>query len=205
MDSLEINSASAREKLVNENVGLIWLIARKLRRRVPSPWEMEDLIAPGYDGLRKAALLHNPSMQAFPKYAMHKIRFAMLDEIRDLSWCPKILQQDKNHKEKHMLPESQVEKRHGDFSDLANYGARDASILDRGSKGHVDSRDNEEWDHLLSEIGCDRLRQIVKLMVRDGLNQRECGERMGLSPSRIHQLEERAYQVLRKQWAYLTN
>ncbi len=79
-----------REKLVEELLPLVSKIALKMKQRVPSSVELDDLMGYGYLGLVDAVNRFDPAKrESFPKFAEIKIRGAMLDYLRSLDLLPR--------------------------------------------------------------------------------------------------------------------
>jgi len=79
-----------RDRLVTEHVGLVRRMARRLAQRLPTQFELDDLISVGVMGLMDAAGRYRPSTGVpFEAFARRRIRGAMLDALRDLDWAPR--------------------------------------------------------------------------------------------------------------------
>jgi RNA polymerase sigma factor for flagellar operon FliA len=83
----ETETSSHREKLILEHLPQVQLIARRIRRNLPSSVDLDDLISSGIVGLI-AAIDHYDAKQnvKLKTYAEYKIRGAMLDNLRALDW-----------------------------------------------------------------------------------------------------------------------
>lgn len=74
-----------RDALAIEHLYLVPPIARRLARRLPRVYDVEDLIAVGYQALLSIALRYRPESHGgapFSAFARPRIRGAMLDSIR---------------------------------------------------------------------------------------------------------------------------
>jgi RNA polymerase sigma factor FliA len=79
-----------RDRLVTEHVGLVRRMARRLAQRLPTQFELDDLISVGVMGLMDAAGRYRASTGVpFEAFARRRIRGAMLDALRDLDWAPR--------------------------------------------------------------------------------------------------------------------
>jgi len=80
----------AREKLITDFVPIVNTIARRLEIYASSSYGFEDLVSVGLMGLLDAIEKFQPGKGAiFKTYAWHRIRGAILDEIRALDWVPR--------------------------------------------------------------------------------------------------------------------
>ncbi len=82
-----------KEAVIQEMLPYIKYTAYRLAWRLPPQLTVEDLISVGIMGLLDAIERFDPSRQTSLKtFAEHRIRGAMLDEIRSADWTPKHLQ-----------------------------------------------------------------------------------------------------------------
>jgi len=82
------------EALVVEFAPAIRYIAQRLAFRLPPALAVDDLIHAGIIGLMDAASRFDPAREVrFKTYAEYRIRGAMLDEIRSLTWVPRSTQE----------------------------------------------------------------------------------------------------------------
>lgn len=78
------------DRLVSDNLGLVYDLARKMNRFGGSGPERGDLISAGVQGLIQAAHAFDPSRGlAFSTLAVTRIRGAMLDELRRWDQTPR--------------------------------------------------------------------------------------------------------------------
>lgn len=83
-----------REQLIVEHLPLVRLIAGRLAVRPPSFIGQEDLEGWGIFGLIEAVEKYDPNLGTdFRTFAYHRIRGAILDEVRRQSWLPRSLWQ----------------------------------------------------------------------------------------------------------------
>jgi RNA polymerase sigma factor for flagellar operon FliA len=83
-------TAAQRDKLISQYAPLIKFVARKISSRLPSHIEIDDLVSRGVMGLLDAFEKYDPSRNnTFKTYAEHRIRGAILDELRALDWVPR--------------------------------------------------------------------------------------------------------------------
>lgn len=84
MQSTEESSPwPSHDDLVNRYIPRIHKLARTMARRLPPHVPLDDLISAGALGLLDAARRYDPTLcERFEAYAEHRIRGAMLDELR---------------------------------------------------------------------------------------------------------------------------
>lgn len=84
----------SRNALVEEYLSLVKQVAGRLSMGLPPHVDEEDFVASGVIGLLEALERYNPSFEVdFKTFATWRIRGAMLDELRKLSWSPRSLYQ----------------------------------------------------------------------------------------------------------------
>ncbi len=80
----------ARDRLVQENIGLVVHIAHRVANRLPSDVEREDLVAAGMLGLVEAATRFDPERgMPFGSFAGLRIEGAILDLLRTTDRLPR--------------------------------------------------------------------------------------------------------------------
>src|SRR5947209_7480242 len=81
-----------RDELILEHLHLVSAIAAHVQRSLPVHVELDDLIHAGTMGLVDAAAKFQSGKQvAFPAYAKHRIRGAILDSLRQMDWASRDL------------------------------------------------------------------------------------------------------------------
>lgn len=86
-----------REKIVGEFIPTIKYHAARLKMRIPSSIEMDDLVSSGIVGLLDAVDRFDPSRGIkFKTYAEFRIRGTMLDYLREMDWFPRSIRQSSN-------------------------------------------------------------------------------------------------------------
>jgi RNA polymerase sigma factor FliA len=95
----EVNEDTAsRNQLIVDHLPLVTAIAAHVQRSLPVHTELNDLVHAGVTGLFDAATKYQGNRQvAFPTYAKHRIRGAILDSFRQLDWASRDLR--KRHKQ----------------------------------------------------------------------------------------------------------
>jgi RNA polymerase sigma factor FliA len=77
-----------RDELIIGNLHLVQIIASHVRRSLSVHTEMDDLVHAGTMGLFDAATKYREDREvAFPVYAKHRIRGAILDSLRQIDWA----------------------------------------------------------------------------------------------------------------------
>lgn len=75
---------------VKEHLPLVASVVGRIAINLPPHIHREDLYSPGLIGLLKAMRNYDPENAAsFASYARHRIRGAVLDELRKLDWVPR--------------------------------------------------------------------------------------------------------------------
>ncbi len=83
---------SKRDQLILEHLPLVTAIAAHIQRSLPVHVELDDLVHAGVMGLFDAATKYQEDKDvAFPSYAKHRIRGAILDDLRQLDWASRDL------------------------------------------------------------------------------------------------------------------
>jgi RNA polymerase sigma factor for flagellar operon FliA len=84
----------ARDELVSRCLPLVKSLAQRFSVYASSCCDADDLVSSGLIGLLDALEKYDPIEQAsFRTYAKCRIRGAMLDEIRNLKWAPRSIQE----------------------------------------------------------------------------------------------------------------
>jgi RNA polymerase sigma factor FliA len=77
-----------RDRMVLEHLALVKVIAMRVRGHLPGNVDLDDLVHAGILGLIDAASKYSLDRQvAFPAYAKHRIKGAILDSLRQLDWA----------------------------------------------------------------------------------------------------------------------
>ncbi len=83
---------SRRDELIQEHLHLVTAIAAHIQRSLPVHVELDDLVHAGTMGLFDAATKYQTDKEvAFPCYAKHRIRGAILDGLRQMDWASRDL------------------------------------------------------------------------------------------------------------------
>ncbi len=88
MPTAAATETARRDELIVENLHLVQAIAGSVRKSMGVHMEMDDLVHAGTMGLFDAATKYRDDKEvAFPVYAKHRIRGAILDSLRQLDWA----------------------------------------------------------------------------------------------------------------------
>jgi RNA polymerase sigma factor for flagellar operon FliA len=84
----EVSTTTRRDELIVENLHLVQAIACNVQRSLAVHMELDDLVHAGTIGLFDAATKYREEKEvAFPAYAKHRIRGAILDSLRQIDWA----------------------------------------------------------------------------------------------------------------------
>ena len=90
----EHDSQTARDKLLAEYTPLVRYTAQRMSINLPKSVHLGDLIGAGVMGLIKAVESFDSGREVkFETYATHKIRGAILDDLRQQDWIPRSIRQ----------------------------------------------------------------------------------------------------------------
>jgi RNA polymerase sigma factor FliA len=90
----ETSSKVAKDKLLVEYAHIVKYITQRLAVNLPASVDRDDLMSAGIMGLIKAVETFEPERGfKFETFAGHKIRGAILDELRALDWVPRSVRQ----------------------------------------------------------------------------------------------------------------
>jgi len=89
LEAPQAETLARRNKLVSDHLWLVKCIARGVSARLPDGLDLDDLISAGALGLIRAADEFDQSRGVkFETYARHRVRGAMIDELRKLDTLP---------------------------------------------------------------------------------------------------------------------
>jgi RNA polymerase sigma factor for flagellar operon FliA len=90
----EHGNAGARDKLLAEYTPLVRYTAQRMAINLPKSVQLGDLVGIGIIGLIKAVESFDSAREVkFETYALHKIRGAILDDLREQDWIPRSIRQ----------------------------------------------------------------------------------------------------------------
>jgi RNA polymerase sigma factor for flagellar operon FliA len=90
----EHGGTNARDKLLAEYTPIVRYTAQRMAINLPKDVQLGDLIGAGIMGLIKALESFDTTRDVkFETYATHKIRGAILDDLREQDWVPRSIRQ----------------------------------------------------------------------------------------------------------------
>ncbi len=214
----------AAERLVTENAGLIWSVARRFFGRGTDP---EDLYQLGCVGFLKAIEGFDESFGTqFSTYAVPKISGEIRRFLRD-DGAVKVSRGVKEQAAKIKKARLMLEQRYGreprlsELAEATGLSAEDSACAETAT-GPADSIHRESGEDgftlelVLGDYGAEermveqvalraaveqlpeRERQVIGLRYFHGLTQQSCAKVLGVSQVQISRLERRAVEQLRK-------
>lgn len=211
------NHASS-EALVMAHLGMVKRVALHLKLRIPPFMELDELIQVGMIGLLEAARAYNPGKGIeFENFALSRVRGAILDEVRQLSYLPRsaVAFNKSEHKATDIL--SSELGRAPTQAELAEHLGDDLEAFQkkRGDAKRFETFSMEVVTDEVMGIADDRSRQpeaivehadfmravaesiaelpereqlLMQLYYVEELNLKEIGETLGVTESRVSQL-----------------
>jgi len=138
-----------RSQLIRENMPLVELVVQRMVPQVPSFMTKEDMISAAMVGLIDAANKFDPGKGVkFKTFAEHRVRGAILDEMRKLDWFSRSMRDKQNQLTQTML---RLERRFGRSPEEEEMAAEMTLTLD-------------EYHNLLTEVshlGCVSLHETL--------------------------------------------
>jgi len=176
-----------KDRLLVEYTGLVKFIAQRVAMNLPPSVELDDLTSAGIMGLIKAVEAFEPERGLkFETFATHKIRGAILDELRSMDWVPRSVRQKNRALQKayaeleislgRMPYDDEVAAHLGmtteEFEDMlgdvapATILSLEESLPDRGddnkSLSLIDTLEDPQGSNPLKEIGYQEIKRILK-------------------------------------------
>ena len=208
----------ASEALVMAHLGMVKRVALHLKVRIPPFMELDELIQVGMIGLLEAARSFDTSKGVeFESYALSRVRGAILDEVRQLSYLPRsavAFNKSENEAINFMASElgraptqSELAEHMGD--DLEEFQKKRGNakrfetlsmeVINDEVLGIADERSRqpdaivEHEDFMRAVTGAiadlpERDQLLMSLYYVEELNLKEIGEVLGVTESRISQL-----------------
>jgi len=194
------NSASggrhAVDQLITSHLWLVRAVAKKVLDRLPNHVDLNDLTGDGVLGLIAAARRYDPARGvAFPLYAKHRIRGAIVDGLRRMDH----LSRDSRSKAK---KSEQAQASPSDRPEIAfvegTCGAAAEAIAGSVRPPDVMAGHAELSATLRSAMRTlpARYGEIVALYHWRGLTMREIGRSYGINESRVSQIHKRALELM---------
>ncbi len=215
------------DELVLAHLGLVKRVAIHLKARVPAFMELDELIQVGMLGLLEASKAYDPAKGVeFENFAHSRVRGAMLDEVRRLSFLPRsAVAFNKEHNEGVHVLASDL-GRNPTESEIAEFMGKDLEEFqrERGKARRFETyslevvteevmgiaddashqpdvmvEEAEFMDAVTAAIGelPEREQTVMQLYYVEELNLKEIGEVLGVSESRISQILSSVVKKLR--------
>lgn len=212
----EVQSSS--ETLVLAHLGMVKRVALHLKVRVPPFMELDELIQVGMIGLLEAARAFVPAKGIdFESFALSRVRGAMLDEVRQLSYLPRSAVAFNSFENRANMALFSELGRAPTQSELAEYMGEDLDAFQkkRGNAKRFETQSMELMTDEVMGIADERSRQpdaiaerkdfmravgdaiaelpqsdqlIMSLYYVEELNLKEIGATLGVTESRVSQL-----------------
>ncbi|MGB1557802.1 MAG: RNA polymerase sigma factor FliA [Oceanococcaceae bacterium] len=224
--------APSIEERVRTHAPLVRRIALHLAARLPAGVELDDLLQSGMLGLLEAAQNFSEGHGAsFETFAGHRIRGAILDELRRGDWAPRSVHRGARdlHRARQRLEQSlgrspsasemaaELDLELHEYQHLADDAALTGLVsLDEGEdedgvssalrslisplQGPYSAVEHAELRQRLAEAIRtlpERDQLVLSLYYQEELHQKEIGQVLGVTESRVCQLHARALKALR--------
>lgn len=185
-----------------DHIGLVHLLAREYSRK--SGESVEELSQAGMTGLMQAATKFDPAKGTFASWAGVWIRSAMRLHIRDRRCFVHVPSKKYDRGLRVATPASMDAVLTDRFDFGANYFETFHDLIadESSPNAEAEAAKQEERDIVRREV--DRLPKRTGAMLRaflDGASLADIGREHGLSRSRIGQIIERAFEILRPRLA----
>ncbi len=220
--------ANRQESLVLSHMAMVKRVAIHLKARVPPFMEVDELVQVGMLGLIEAARGYDPSKgHEFENFALSRIRGAMLDEVRRLSFLPRsaVAFNKTENQATHVLTAELG--RAPTQSELASFMGKglDDFQKERGQASRFETYSLEVVSEEVMNIADDATQQpdaivehaqlldavtgaidnlperdklVISLYYVEELNLKEIGEVLGVSESRVSQILSATVKKLRQ-------
>ena len=218
---------SNSDDLVMAHLGLVKRVALHLKARIPAFMELDELIQVGMIGLLEASRAYDPVKGVeFENFAHSRVRGAMLDEVRRLSFLPRsAVAFNKEHNESIHTLAAEL-GRTPTQSEIADYMGKDLEEFhrERGKAKRFETYSMEVVTEEVMSIADDASQQpdvmveeaefmdavtdaiselpereqlVMQLYYVEELNLKEIGEVLGVSESRVSQILSSVVKKLR--------
>ena len=227
----EVRRASQSDDELMQHIGLVKRVALHLKTRLPNFMELEELIQVGTIGLIEAAKSFDDSKGVeFEVFARTRIRGAILDQVRKLSYLPRsAIVNIRDHNEATALLSGEL-GREPSQSELADFMGKDLEdfhkerthayrfqtvslesqlpeTVDRPTGDVNEPEANLEGGQMIEALAesieslPEREKTIVSLYYVEEMNLREIGAVLDISESRVSQVLSSTIKKLRQKLA----
>ncbi|MCX8228436.1 MAG: sigma-70 family RNA polymerase sigma factor [Planctomycetota bacterium] len=177
------------EQEIEQWEGLVWYVVNKITPRLPNTVSEEELHAAGMMGLWKATRSYDASKGAeFKTYAYHRIRGAVLDELRTLDFLPRSMR-ERAKRDGIAAPAVVGIPVNEDGSESLS-GCRRSSSVENADLHAALMKEMEDLP--------EKMRAVMHLYYQEGMKMRDIGERLSLTESRVSQIHANAIARLRR-------
>ncbi len=215
------------EDLVMAHLGLVKRVALHLKARIPAFMELDELIQVGMIGLLEASRAFDPVKGVeFENFAHSRVRGAMLDEVRRLSFLPRsAVAFNKSHNESiHTLAAElgrtptqaeiadymgkDLEEFHKERGKAKRFETYSMEVVTEEVMGIADDSSQQpdviveeaEFMNAVTDAIADlpeREQLVMQLYYVEEFNLKEIGETLGVSESRVSQILSSVVKKLR--------
>lgn len=227
----EVRRASQNNDELMQHIGLVKRVALHLKTRLPNFMELDELIQVGTIGLIEAAKSFDDSKGVeFEVFARTRIRGAILDQVRKLSYLPRsVIANIRDHNEATSMLSGEL-GREPSQSELADFMGKDLDsfhkerthayrfqtvslesqlpdTVDMPSADLNEPEANLEGGQMLEALAGsieslpEREKTIVSLYYVEEMNLKEIGAVLDLSESRVSQILSSTIKLLRQDLA----
>ena len=227
----EVRRASQSDDELMQHIGLVKRVALHLKTRLPNFMELEELIQVGTIGLIEAAKSFDDSKGVeFEVFARTRIRGAILDQVRKLSYLPRsAIVNIRDHNEATAILSGEL-GREPSQSELADFMGKDLEdfhkerthayrfqtvslesqlpeTVDRPTGDVNEPEANLEGGQMIEALAesieslPEREKTIVSLYYVEEMNLREIGAVLDISESRVSQVLSSTIKQLRQKLA----
>lgn len=204
--------ALQRERLIDENQGLVYHLASRIIRQLPIRHEFEDLVGYGMLGLAEAAKAFQPNQGTkFSTFAFLRIRGAIFDGISETSWMTRA--QYRRHLKRLGDGNAEVNPE-DDSSGKWDYADSDVVALEQEHIDDIAEEDNSVSSQFAQDetkailVSCieelpRREHRLITAIYFEGMTLQEAADRIGISKSwasRTHAkiIQKLGFQITKK-------
>jgi RNA polymerase sigma factor for flagellar operon FliA len=181
---------STYELEIEQWEALVWYVVNRLKPRLPHSVSEEELFSAGMVGLLKASRSYDASRGAeFKTYAYHRIRGAMLDELRSLDYLPRSMRE--KAREQGTTPPAVVGL-------PTDEDGSDSLEVHSQAEGAIENEELGEALQVAILSLPEKMRVVMHMYYNEGQRMREIGEILHLTESRVSQIHSAAVARLRR-------
>ena len=186
---LETHEESLRSQLRDHYMDIVRYSAERLHTKLPDKVNVEDLFSAGTFGLEDAIDNYNPSRGVkFETYCAPYVKGAILDELRNIDWVPRLVRARANQLKKMTAAQSQeygLEDQLG--SEKVYNGLTSDSSRSPTDQLRIDQQ-KQDLKNILTKGISRAERIIIILYYYEEMTMKEIGATLELSESRVSQM-----------------